>query len=54
MVENTAEQQEDGGAENKLHKVLKADRLTDPCKDRKVKSVKPPPNRPLSIKRVFP
>ena len=54
MVENTSEHHENGGAADKLHKVLKADRLPDPCKDRKVKSVKPPPHRPLSIERVFP
>ena len=30
------------------------DRLPDPCNDRKVKEVRPPPNRPLSLDRVFP
>jgi serine/threonine-protein phosphatase 2B catalytic subunit len=30
------------------------DRLPDSCDDRKVKEVRAPPNRPLSLDRVFP
>ena len=35
-------------------KVLDSDRLPDPCNDRQVKSVKAPPNIPLSKERLFP
>lgn len=31
-----------------------ADRLPDPCNDRVMKNVLAPPNRPLSIEKVFP
>ena len=34
-------------------KVLQADRLPDPCNDRQITSVKPPPQRPLSLQRVL-
>ena len=34
--------------------VLESDRLPDPCNDRAVPSVPRPPNRFLSIDRVFP
>ena len=28
--------------------------LSDPLKDRKMKSVRPPPHRPLNLSQVFP
>jgi len=34
--------------------VLESERLPDPCNDRQVPQVKPPPIVPLSIERVFP
>ena len=29
------------------------DRLPDPCNDRKIKSVRPPPHKPLSLEKAI-